>query len=1215
MTAHAGQARPDFGSKVPELVTGRAGGLEHQLAAHCIARFFHQGSQLGDDFLLGLGHRIQLIQHVVGTLGDHLVRIGPEPESIGRAEAGRVDLFGRDGIQQGEGPVSALQQGLKGDVLHVRRQFAVNRTHDRTDGRFIEFSQSTHDAALQARRGIRAEEFGHGGQRFRMGGPQTEQTAGGGQPGFLGGAGIRQGGRDAGRDFADLRFQGAIAVPFGSHRKDTAGYAAGEQLAKRRRQFRCHGRSILQGLAQRVEDGALQWIGGFGFGGDQRHQFGGRRSVVVAGDRIHQLGHEGNQVRGTGTVQSSGNAAGRIAGGGSHGSTALEVVVQLRPGGDDLPGGGVADLHGTERTQGCHPYCGVRITDQTGGLFFRLNGSGGHLSNSGSIPADRQVRISQRGGEQFRADGLQTTQGPEGGDFCVGVALLQQVGDRGRRGSLFNQEPAGRQADGPVGMSEGRSELGGIGFGEVGDFQLLRLFVLDAPDTAEIVVAVGADRGVDFVMVGAAGVVVDDGLVVKIADIHRTIGTGADLDRTPPLVRAADEFRFLPAGQLVGLIAGGLGRQALMVDQVDGGFGGEVVAVVFGRPGAAVINHGSGSGGEVTHPVNLHVGKVFILDGRVALLAADDGVEARGVADLAAGEGILRQDDLIEQGAAGGLRPHHPVVAGDGEAPGVAAFGGVLLDFGTVRFEAHHAAADVAKVLAAVAAGDIRGGTVAVGGVDPAVPTHAGIVDNRMGVASAEIGVEFLDLVGLAVSIGVPQPENVRGLGDNDAVLVKHEAGDEVESLMEHVFFVHHAIGIGVGEDADFVHPGAVLDAGLGLQSAVILPLLAAIVRAHAATAIGVFRSFSHPETAAGVPVKIHRFCDQRLGRDQRHVEVRMHFQIFQGGFRFLRTTFRIGQGGQLLRRAEFIDTGTLAGPGQAPQENGAVVGFLERGVEMARNADKCPVGLGAAFHGPLVGPHLRLDVVDVRLAAIRRFLAVADVGGVGGGEDAHVGGDVHVVINLVVDVEVGGIPCDGMAAVEPLVFHVVEVHRTFLPLGGFAPPASARDRLPVILLTADRSRVHHHQAAASLQVFIKSGPPRRRHRAAVLGIHQEHIGLLQFIVAGQIHPTVHLQTPRGEEGLPVLEELGVFVGTRSVGLDAAADKDPQRGISSKGGQSGQDQQAEGEELGFHRNKRKENRRAGTPESHQYARRAWKYPRLGVLLSLKLGDLATLRAA
>ena len=62
---------------------------------------------------------------------------------------------------------------------------------------------------------------------------------------------------------------------------------------------------------------------------------------------------------------------------------------------------------------------------------------------------------------------------------------------------------------------------------------------------------------------------------------------------------------------------------------------------------------------------------------------------------------------------------------------------------------------------------------------------------------------------------------------------------------------------------------------------------------------------------------------------------------------------------------------------------------------------------------------------------------------------------------------------------------------------------------------------------------------------------------------------------------MPVLEELGVFVGTRSVGLDAAADKDPQRGISSKGRKSGQDQQAEGEELGFHRNKRKENRRAG----------------------------------
>ena len=89
-----------------------------------------------------------------------------------------------------------------------------------------------------------------------------------------------------------------------------------------------------------------------------------------------------------------------------------------------------------------------------------------------------------------------------------------------------------------------------------------------------------------------------------------------------------------------------------------------------------------------------------------------------------------------------------------------------------------------AEVFRAVA-GFHMTGAVAVRGVDPAVPAPARIVDDGVRVAGAEAGVELLDFVALAVPVGVAQPEDVRRLRDDHAVLVKDEAGDEFEALVE----------------------------------------------------------------------------------------------------------------------------------------------------------------------------------------------------------------------------------------------------------------------------------------------------------------------------------------------------------------------------------------------------------------------------------------------
>ena len=60
--------------------------------------------------------------------------------------------------------------------------------------------------------------------------------------------------------------------------------------------------------------------------------------------------------------------------------------------------------------------------------------------------------------------------------------------------------------------------------------------------------------------------------------------------------------------------------------------------------------------------------------------------------------------------------------------------------------------------------------------VNPAVHTPAQVVDHRVRIASAEAGVELLNLLCLAVAINVAQPEDVRRLRDDDAVLVENEA-------------------------------------------------------------------------------------------------------------------------------------------------------------------------------------------------------------------------------------------------------------------------------------------------------------------------------------------------------------------------------------------------------------------------------------------------------
>ena len=103
-------------------------------------------------------------------------------------------------------------------------------------------------------------------------------------------------------------------------------------------------------------------------------------------------------------------------------------------------------------------------------------------------------------------------------------------------------------------------------------------------------------------------------------------------------------------GSLRRLVARALGREARVVDDVDRRLGGEVVAVVFLRPRAAVVNDAAGGRGEGADPDRSarRPAAPTASAGNAFRRRLDDFV-ARRVADLAAGERVFRQHGVHEQ--------------------------------------------------------------------------------------------------------------------------------------------------------------------------------------------------------------------------------------------------------------------------------------------------------------------------------------------------------------------------------------------------------------------------------------------------------------------------------------------------------------------------------------------------------------------------------------
>ena len=129
-------------------------------------------------------------------------------------------------------------------------------------------------------------------------------------------------------------------------------------------------------------------------------------------------------------------------------------------------------------------------------------------------------------------------------------------------------------------------------------------------------------------MDGSAGVVVDNGLIAEVDDVHSPIWASHHLDGTEPQVSAGDEFLLLATVLLGGLKGYAILDDIEVSDNIEGGFAGEIAEFPFLRPGTAFINNGPCSSGVASDLIDLHVGLLFPLHGGESASAGEEAVGA-----------------------------------------------------------------------------------------------------------------------------------------------------------------------------------------------------------------------------------------------------------------------------------------------------------------------------------------------------------------------------------------------------------------------------------------------------------------------------------------------------------------------------------------------------------------------------------------------------------
>src|ERR1041385_1958365 len=126
------------------------------------------------------------------------------------------------------------------------------------------------------------------------------------------------------------------------------------------------------------------------------------------------------------------------------------------------------------------------------------------------------------------------------------------------------------------------------------------LFVLNSPDTREVMIAVWTRGRVVCAMRGPAGVIMNHGLVVPVRDVKRSIGSDARVDGTEPEIRTGQELGIFAALLLLRYISRILRINDVVMDEAHCRFLEEMHVVPAFRPHATVIDAGTGGGREHT---------------------------------------------------------------------------------------------------------------------------------------------------------------------------------------------------------------------------------------------------------------------------------------------------------------------------------------------------------------------------------------------------------------------------------------------------------------------------------------------------------------------------------------------------------------------------------------------------------------------------------------
>src|SRR3954468_299588 len=164
---------------------------------------------------------------------------------------------------------------------------------------------------------------------------------------------------------------------------------------------------------------------------------------------------------------------------------------------------------------------------------------------------------------------------------------------------------------------------------------------------------------------------------------------------------------------------------------------------------------------------------------------------------------------------------------------------------------------------------------ITMGGVNPTVEPPSKIVNDGMGIVRAQAGVELAHGFGFAIAVGVANQPNVGGRRSNDAIFIKDKAGDQFEPFVEDLFLIGTPIAVCINENRNAVGGGTLLRVGSSNERSGIFPGLDGRAFAPA----GIFRCFGNPETALGVPIDTDWLADERFGRDQANVEVRVNLE------------------------------------------------------------------------------------------------------------------------------------------------------------------------------------------------------------------------------------------------------------------------------------------------------------------------------------------------